>query len=168
VILECFETFAVTTCAICLESRAPLELAYIAPITSQTVAFIAIWQASRGLPERPAKHLADYLLTTGTVFSLISLLVLGLSLARLLDRLLYVQCGLFILSLTIGLRPTDPHARPSIPATWHQYFRRFTSRRSRHNSYQSLHARGPTGRPLSRPLPPPNAHVSGRSSLMEE
>ena len=67
----------------CLESRAPLELAYIVPFTSQIVAFIAIWQASRGLPERPSKHLAGYLFTTGLVFSLISLLVLGLSLARL-------------------------------------------------------------------------------------
>ncbi|CAH0054798.1 unnamed protein product, partial [Clonostachys solani] len=117
VILECVEALAVTVCALCLQNRAPLELAYIVPFTSQTLAFIAILQASKGLPERPTKHLADYLLTTGIVFSLISLLVLGLSLARLLDRLLYVQCGLFILSLTIVLRPADSHGRPAIPAT---------------------------------------------------
>jgi hypothetical protein len=168
VILECVETLAVTTCALRLETQAPLELAYIEPFTFQTVAFIAILQASRGLPERSVKHLADYLLTTGSVFSLMSMLILGLSLARFLDRLIYVHYGFFILSLMISLRLTDLNRRPAIAATGHQYLRRFTGRQSRHNSYQSLPARGPTERPLNRPLPPPNAHVSGRSCRVEE
>jgi hypothetical protein len=151
VILECVEVLAVISCALS-QQQGPLELAYIVPFTSQIVAIVAIFQASRDkLPNGAPKRLADYLLVTGLLFTVLSLLLLGLSLAGFLPRLTYAPCGLFMLSLTIGFRPNE---RSTGSLTRRLHRRWFAGQVSRHNSYQSLPAGGPLG-----PLPPPNAHV---------
>jgi hypothetical protein len=155
VILECSE--AAILCGVG-SIGAPLELAYLVPATSQILAMVAIRQASRELPNRESKRLADQLLVTGLMFIILASLVLGLSVAGFLHRQIYVQCSLFILSLAIGLRlPELPafNERSEIRLT-RRLYRQVTGSASRHNSSQSL----PVGAPPDGPLPPPNARLS--------
>jgi hypothetical protein len=154
VILECLE--AAIICGVG-PIRAPLELAYLVPVTSQILAMVAVIQASRGLPNRAPKRLASHLLTTGLMFIILSTLVLGLSVAGFLHRQVYVQCSLFILSLAIGLQLPDSNERSAIHLT-RRLHRRFTGRASRHNSYQFLPVSGPT----DGLRPPPDAHFLGK------
>jgi hypothetical protein len=151
VFLECVE--ATIICGVG-SIGAPLELAYLVPATSQILAMVAIRQASRELPNRAPKRLANQLLVAGLMFIMLASLVLGLSVAGFLHRQIYVQCSLFILSLAGGLRLSDFNERSAIRLT-RRLYRRFAGRASRHNSYQFL----PVDRPTDGPLPPPTAHL---------
>lgn len=136
--------FAVIIYALGRQTSAPIELAFVAPLTSQSMTFTAIIRASRDLPNGSAKRLAEYLLISG--YMLVSLLLLGLSLGGTLPRLLYTQCGLFILSLSIAFRPKEPESRLSIPLAYQP---------SRRDIYRPLN----TDSSLVGVSPPPNAHI---------
>jgi hypothetical protein len=151
VILECLE--AAVICGVG-PIRPPLELAYLVPATSQILAMVAIRQASRDLPNRESKRLANHLLVTGLMFIFLSSLVLGLSVVGFLHRQVYVQCSLFMLSLAVGLQLPKSNEHSATHLT-RRLYRRFTGRASRHNSYQFLPVSGPS----DGPLPPPNAHL---------
>lgn len=97
--------------------------------------------------------MAKYLLGAGFVFTMLSLLLLALSIAGFLPRLVYVQCGLFMLNLTAGFRPKKKSK--GLLARSLRHLRPFQA--SRDDSYQSL----PT-ESLDGPLPLPNAHLPGQ------
>jgi hypothetical protein len=155
VCLECVE--AAIICGVG-SIGAPLELAYLVPATSQILAMVAIRQASRDLPEKAPKRLANRLLANGLIFVFLSSLVLGLSVVGFLHRQVYVQCSLFMLSLAVALRQPDSEERSGTRLTY-RLCRRLTGRASRHNSYQFLPVDGPPDGPLL----PPNAHLPERS-----
>ena len=154
-VFECVE--AAILCGVS-PTGAPLELAALIPLTSQVLAIVAIFDASRGIPRRASKRLAGYLIITGLLFILLSLFVLVLSVGGFLHRQIYVQCDLFILSLAIGLYPAESNERSTDRFT-RRLYRQFMGQASRPRSYQFLPIDGPPGGPL----PPPNAHLADKT-----
>ncbi|KAH6881165.1 hypothetical protein B0T10DRAFT_411430, partial [Thelonectria olida] len=106
-ILECVEVTSIVLFALRSEIAAPLELAYIAPFTSQAATIGVIFFTSKGIESKSIpKHMADHLLT-GLVVILVSTSVLVLPLSGLYTRLMLTQWVLFMLSSTVGYRLPD-------------------------------------------------------------
>ncbi|KAM5357023.1 hypothetical protein ACJZ2D_016696 [Fusarium nematophilum] len=113
-ILECVEAMLIVILATAPEISTPIELAYIAPFTSQAAAIGVMLFASGGIPsERVPKHMADHLLFLGLLLMLVSVLVLGLSLAGYYERLVFPQWLLYMTISTVGYRlPESAHPGP--------------------------------------------------------
>lgn len=81
----------------------PMELACIAPFTSQAAAVGVVFSASRGIPSvRVPKRTADHLWLLGLLLMLVSALVFGLSLAGYYERLIFPQWLLYMTISTVG------------------------------------------------------------------
>lgn len=104
-IVECVEVTAIV--AFALSQEIPyLELAWIAPLTSQGVAVGVIIQASLlSLPKGKVKDLSGFLLLIGFLMGVFSVVFLVLSLMALLPRVMYGLCTMYLLSLTVIYHP---------------------------------------------------------------
>lgn len=106
VILECVEVALVIALALVLRIRAPLELAYVAPITSQVAVAGVLYLAFRELPfvSSDLKRTVDHLLSLGLFALLISATVIGLSLARYYTNRMLDQWLFYMAILTVTYR----------------------------------------------------------------
>lgn len=160
VIVECVEVGIVLFFAPIQEISTPIELAYMTPLTSQALAIIVIYLASRrSFPNKAPRHTADHLLSAGLFVIIAFAAVLGLSLAGFLPRLLVIQWFIFVSVLTVGYRLPErldrPHELDGLESDT-QLTRRLRSRwfgrdSPRRESYRSLSG--------AEPLPPPDAHL---------
>ncbi|KAH7146041.1 hypothetical protein EDB81DRAFT_933732 [Dactylonectria macrodidyma] len=116
-ILECVEVTLIVIFAMVPEVPTPLELAYIAPFTSQAAAIGVIFFASRGIPsERVPKRTADHLWLLSFLLMLVSALVLGLSLTGDYERLMFPHWLLYMTISTVGYRLSESSDRSHRPA----------------------------------------------------
>jgi uncharacterized membrane protein YbjE (DUF340 family) len=100
--------------AMILNISTPVELAYIAPLTSQAASVGVLFLSSRGIQtERVPRQTAYHLLFLALLLVLISALVFGLSLTGYYEKLIYPQWLLYILISTVGYRlPENEHQGP--------------------------------------------------------
>lgn len=110
-LLKCAEVALTVILALSSQIPAPLELAYIAPFTSQATAIRVIYFASQGISrKRVPKQVADHLLVIRLFIILVLAIILGLSLARYYIRLMLIQWILYMVSSTVGYRlPESPY-----------------------------------------------------------
>ncbi|KAI8680545.1 hypothetical protein NCS57_00336100 [Fusarium keratoplasticum] len=111
-ILECLEVTVITIFVMVPETPTPLQLAYVAPFTSQAATIGFILFASRRVPsEGTSKPTADYLSILSLLLILVSALLLGLSLAGYYTASMLPQWLLYIMGSVLGYRPPEAQYR---------------------------------------------------------
>ncbi|KAH7201184.1 hypothetical protein DER44DRAFT_869526 [Fusarium oxysporum] len=113
-ILQCVEVMLIVILAMIPNISTPVELAYIAPLTSQAAVIGVVFISSRGIyTERVPKHTAYHLLFLALLLVLISALVFGLSLTGYYEKLIFPQWLLYMIISTVGYRlPENEHQGP--------------------------------------------------------
>ncbi|CAI6082997.1 unnamed protein product, partial [Clonostachys chloroleuca] len=112
IVLECIEVLVVVILAMIPNIPAPLELAYIAPFTSQVATVGILFLASREISFE-IKRIVDHLLLLGFFIILTSATVLGHSLASYYTRLKLTQWLLYMAISTVGYRLPESSRRTS-------------------------------------------------------
>jgi peptidoglycan/LPS O-acetylase OafA/YrhL len=103
--LQCVEVMLVVILAMIPQVSIPIELTYIAPLTSQAAAIGVVLLSSSGMKRgRPAKNTADHLLFLSLFIMVISALVAGLSLSGYYEKLILPQWLLHMTVSTVNYR----------------------------------------------------------------
>lgn len=111
-IIECLQVTAITIFVMVPETPTPLQLAYVAPFTSQAATIGFILSASRKVQsEGASKPTADYLLILSLFLILVSALLLGLSLAGYYITSMLLQWFLYIMGSALGYRLPEAQYR---------------------------------------------------------